>query len=349
MVAPGLQKEIFDVVPCFIVVLDREFRVVEANRYFKESFGDPADKHCYEIYKKRETPCAKCPAVETLADGKMHYREDVVFDEAGHEVHVIVHTAAVRDAAGVITAVVEVSDDVTEIRTLQDRLAALGRLVGSTAHSIKNVLEGLRGGIYVGNLGFRDNKTEDIRTGWEMVERNVGRLSRMIMDMLYCAKERPPHRVAVDLTSVVTEVLGLYTARAAEFNIKLEQDISQDLHTIQIDPKDMHSLISNLLSNAIDACCSDQSEEKAYRVVVRAFKEGENAVIEVEDNGVGMDSETRSKLFTMFFSTKGSSGTGLGLLVSHKVATEHGGTISVKSAPGEGSTFTARIPLETKS
>ena len=59
-----------------------------------------------------------------------------------------------------------------------------------------------------------------------------------------------------------------------------------------------------------------------------------------------MDEETRGKLFTMFFPTKGSFGTGLGLLVSHKVATEHGGTISVRSEPGEGSTFTVRLQLE---
>jgi signal transduction histidine kinase len=182
-----------------------------------------------------------------------------------------------------------------------------------------------------------------------MVERNVGRLSRMIMDMLYCAKERPPHRMPVQVPAVVSEVLGLYSVRATDFNIKLEQEIAEDARTIQADPKDMHSLISNLVSNAIDACCSDQSEEKAYRVIVRAFREPEQAVIEVEDNGIGMDGETRSKLFTMFFSTKGASGTGLGLLVAHKVATEHNGTISVKSAPGEGSTFTVRIPLETKS
>ena len=62
------------------------------------------------------------------------------------------------------------------------------------------------------------------------------------------------------------------------------------------------------------------------------------------DTGFGMDAETRTKLFTMFFSTKGSNGTGLGLLVSHKVATEHGGTISVTSEPGAGSTFTVTIP-----
>jgi signal transduction histidine kinase len=58
-----------------------------------------------------------------------------------------------------------------------------------------------------------------------------------------------------------------------------------------------------------------------------------------------MDAETRSKLFTMYFSTKGAFGTGLGLLVSHKVATEHGGTIAVRSEPGQGSTFTVRLPL----
>ena len=80
--------------------------------------------------------------------------------------------------------------------------------------------------------------------------------------------------------------------------------------------------------------------------MVRVFRETGHAVVEVADNGAGMDEATRAKLFTMFFSTKGAFGTGLGLMVAHKVATEHGGSIAVKSAPSDGSTFTVRLPLE---
>lgn len=338
--------KLFDVVPCYVSVQDRDFRILEANRQFNESFGGRLGERCFEIYKKRADRCPGCPVAQTFEDGRTHSTEEVLIDNDGKQVHVVVHTAPVRDSQGNITAVMEVSDDITEIRALRDKLASLGGLVGGIAHSIKNILEGLRGGIYIVNLGFRDNNQQDIRTGWEMVERNVGRLSPMILDMLYCAKDRSPRRLPVSLTTVTREVLELYSSRCRQLSIKIEADVAQDVVTILGEQKDIHALLSNLIGNALDACLSDQNEEKAYCVTVRVFQEARQAVIQVEDNGAGMDEETRSKLFTMLYSTKGTFGTGLGLLVSHKVATEHGGTISVTSTPGAGSTITVRLPLE---
>jgi signal transduction histidine kinase len=337
---------LFDVVPCYISVQDRDFHIVEANQPFKESFGGRLGDHCYAIYKKRQSRCPVCPVAETFEDGKTHTSEEMVVDRNGRQMRMVVYTAPVRNPQGRIVDVMEVSADITEIRALQDKLATVGGLVAGIAHSIKNVLEGLRGGIYVGNLGFRDANQQDIRTGWEMVERNVTRLSVMISDMLYCAKARSPRRLPVSLAAVVSEVVALYSQRIGDFGIKLDTEIADDLGHILAEPKDIHSLLSNLVGNAIDACCSDQTEEKTHRVVIRVFREPAHAVIEVQDNGPGMDEETRAKLFTMFFSTKGSSGTGLGLMVCHKVATEHRGTVSVKSAPGEGSTFVVKLPLE---
>lgn len=343
---PDLCTRLFDLVPCYISVQDREFRIVEANQRFRESFGEPRGRHCYEMYKKQPGPCARCPVAETFADGQVHTSEEVLTGDNGKETHVVVHTAPIRDSLGNITAVMEVSDDITEIRILQDKLASLGQLVGGIAHSVKNVLEGLRGGVYIVNLGFRDNNPEDIRTGWEMVERNVGRISAMIMDMLYCARDRSPRRLPVLLAAVARQVIDLFTPRAADFGIQLRAELPDEAVTLLGEPKDIHALFSNLVTNAIDACLSDQSEDKAYQVVVRVFRDQNRAVIRVEDNGAGMDEDTRSKLFLMSFSTKGTFGTGLGLLVSHKVITEHGGAISVESAPGQGSAFTVRLPLE---
>ncbi|MCW5977161.1 MAG: PAS domain-containing protein [Bryobacteraceae bacterium] len=339
-------RNLIDEVPCFISVQDRDLRIIEANRTFVESFGSRIGAHCYEVYKRRSDRCPDCPVLETFDDGKRHADEHVWIDSSGKEMYVVVHTSPIRDSLGEITAVMEVSDDITELRTLQDKLAALGGLVSSIAHSIKNMLEGLRGGVYIVNLGLRDNNQRDIRTGWEMVERNVGRLSAMILDMLYCSKDRAPRRLPVSVSAVAKEVAQLFAPRAAERSIRLDAEIAGEALTVPGEPKDVHSLISNLLANAIDACAADESDDKESRVVVRVLSEGNHAVVEVEDNGPGMDDETRARLFSRFFSTKGGLGTGLGLMVAHKVATEHGGTIAVRSAPGEGATFTVRLPME---
>ncbi len=300
--------------------------------------------HCYEVYKKRTERCTRCPVAESFEDGKMHQAEEVLIDDAGNRIHVAVHTAAIRDARGYITSVMEVSDDITEIRLLQDKLASLGALVGSIAHSAKNVLEGLRGGIYIVNLGFRNGNQEDVRTGWEMVQRNVGRVSGLIMDMLYCAKDRSPRRLPVSLPAVTREVIQLFEARARDAGVPIESAIDDATGEVLGEPNDIHSLLANLVTNALDACCSDQTEGKEHQVRVRLAPCDGAAVIEVSDTGAGIDEDARGKLFTMFFSTKGAFGTGLGLLVCHKVATEHGGSISVQSEPGRGSTFTVRLP-----
>lgn len=335
---------LFDAVPCYISVQDPEFTIIEANDRFKQTFGARLGRRCYEAYKGRAGLCPDCPVQQCFADGRVHHSEEMVTDLDGKEHHVLTHAAPIRSPSGEIASVMEVATDITEVKELQDKLAFLGQLVAGTAHSIKNVLEGLRGGVYVVNTGFRNNNQGDLRTGWEMVERNVSRLSAMIMDMLYCARDREPRRLEVPLERAVGEVLELFRQRAVEAGVKLEAELDPDLPMVYGDPKDIHALLTNLVTNAIDACAACE-EPREYRVVVRSQRQGDDAVLQVADNGTGMDPETRAKLFTMFFSTKGARGTGLGLLVSHKVAAEHGGNIAISSAPGAGSEFTVRLPL----
>jgi len=337
---------LFDTVPCYITVQDRDMALVEANQRFKDSFGDRLGRHCYEAYKGRSERCEECPVAETFADGEVHHSEEVVTNLNGERLHVLTYAAPVRNRSGEIISVLEVSTDITEAKELQDKLAFLGALVAGTAHSVKNVLEGLRGGVYIVNMGFKHDKQDDVRTGWDMVERNVTRVSAMIMDMLYCAKDRSPAPVPLDLRAMAQEVVNLYSQRAQDVGVTLNTEFDPKLPPVPGEPKDLHALFSNLVTNAIDACAAAE-EDREYRVTLRLYRENNEAVIEVADNGAGMDTETRDRLFTMFFSTKGSSGTGLGLLVSHKVATEHGGSIDVASEPGNGATFTVRLPLAT--
>jgi len=337
---------LFDAVPSFISVQDEDFTIIEANDRFKQAFGPRMGRRCHEVYKQRDSVCPDCPVERSFADGQVHHSEEVATDLAGRKLHLLTYAAPLRNRHGEVTSVMEVATDITEEKELQNKLAFVGQLVSGTAHSIKNVLEGLRGGVYVVNMGFRGGNQDDVKTGWEMVERNVERVSSMIMDMLYCARDRTPRRLDVPLQKIVGEVRELFRQRAHDAGVRIETDIEAGIETIPGDPKDIHALLANLVTNAIDACSADQDETKDYVVTVAA-RHGRDAVtIEVSDNGVGMDEEVRERLFTMFFSTKGAHGTGLGLLVSHKVATEHGGSIEVASTPGAGSTFTVRLPIE---
>jgi signal transduction histidine kinase len=114
-----------------------------------------------------------------------------------------------------------------------------------------------------------------------------------------------------------------------------------------MDIRSIHGTLMNLASNAIDACIYDDVPGKNHRVRLKTSLDGERTVrFEVSDNGMGMEEEVKEKIFTSFFSTKGHKGTGLGLLVSRKLIEEHGGTIDVESAPGEGTTFIVKVPFK---
>jgi signal transduction histidine kinase len=105
----------------------------------------------------------------------------------------------------------------------------------------------------------------------------------------------------------------------------------------------VEAMLTNLLHNALDACRADPSGE-AHRVRVTVRDEGDEVVFVIEDNGVGMDRETRERAFTPFFSSKGGKGTGLGLYIAHRIARQHGGTIDLSSRLEDGTTFTVHLP-----
>ena len=105
----------------------------------------------------------------------------------------------------------------------------------------------------------------------------------------------------------------------------------------------LRSLLVNLLENSLDACRVDH-RKPAHRVTFKVGSDTDHIHFEVEDNGIGMDRETREKIFTLFFSSKGTEGTGLGLFIANNIARAHGGSIAVESEIDKGTHFLVRIP-----
>jgi signal transduction histidine kinase len=183
--------------------------------------------------------------------------------------------------------------------------------------------------------------------GWEMVERNVQRVSRIVKDLLYCSKERPPRfESGVSLHVIARDVCELFAERIAEQGIELQLELGDQDVRGTFDPEGLHNLLSNLLANAIDACRFDPTPDKGrHTITVRCLPNDDGAVaLEVEDDGVGIPDEMNSRVFVEFFSSKGTEGTGIGLLVVQKVAEEHGGRATFRSSPGQGTTFTVTLP-----
>ncbi len=223
-----------------------------------------------------------------------------------------------------------------------ERLAAVGQAAAGVAHTIKNILNGLEGGMYVFQSGMSKNDNERLEKGWEMLERNIGRVTTLTRHLLDFTKEREPQYRLIDPLNIVREVIELYRESAWEAEIELQENLPERVEPASMDPEGLHSCLSNLVSNALDACRA--SVKPLCRVKVSCREEGENLIFEIEDEGCGMDYEARRQAFSKMFTTKQDSGTGLGLFFTRKIVKEHGGRIDLESEPEKGARFTLIFP-----
>jgi len=145
------------------------------------------------------------------------------------------------------------------------------------------------------------------------------------------------------VNQIVESVCALLEEKARQKGIEVSWSPNPEFSEIAIDPKGIHRCILNIVSNAVDAC----EDAKDARVqVANEVRDKQTACIKISDNGSGISDDAKQRLFKMFFSTKGSKGTGIGLAVTHKIIKEHDGWIDVDSKEGIGSTFCINLPLK---
>ena len=336
-------QQLFDEVPCYISVQDGKLRLVATNRQFKEDFGDEIGSYCYNVYKHRNEPCPDCPVVKTFESGKSQQSETVVTSKTGEQYNVLTWTAPIRKADGEVTQVMEMSTNITQIRRLQDHLSSLGLLIGSISHGIKGIMTGLDGGMYWLDTGIEKGNQERIEKGWDVIKLMVDRLKNMVLNLLYYAKERDLNWERTDVLSLAKDVASTVEPKIKGYSIEFIHDFDRSIGKFEVDTSVVSSALINILENAMDACIEDKSK-KSHKIIFSVTQDKDHIVFDIHDNGMGMDRETRENIFTLFFSSKGSKGTGLGLFVSNKIIQEHGGSIRADSTPGQGSHFNIRLP-----
>lgn len=347
--AQEMYHQLFNEVPCYISVQNRDLRLTASNTLFQKDFGNQIGSHCYEVYKHRSSPCPVCPVVETFADGKSQTTEEIVTSISGKQYNVLTRTAPIIDEHGEISQVMEMSTNITQIRQLQDHLASLGLMLGSMSHGVKGMLTALDGGIYQMESGMKKNDQEQIEKAFDLIKQMSDRIKRMVLDILFYAKSRKLHYKTVDAAHLFKTVISTITELANTHDVHIQTSIPENLGEFDIDPNWMQPALVNLAENAVDACRYDISQGKEeHKVEFAIWEENKDAedriCLSINDNGMGMDQETREKMFTLFFTSKGSQGTGLGLFIANRVITQHGGRISVESTPGRGTRFQIWLP-----
>ncbi len=230
-----------------------------------------------------------------------------------------------------------------------ERLAAVGQTVAGLAHAIKNITAGLTGGMFVLEKGIELDNNKYLHQGWDMVKGNVKKIKHVALDLLNYAKEREPDYKVCDPNAPAREVYELMLPRARDYGVDLRLELDSDFPEVLLDPEGIHRCLLNMTTNALDACAGVGCSLGGGKVTIRSRK-SENWAVEyqVEDNGCGMDDVIRTKVFQSFFSTKGSRGTGLGLMISKKIIDEHGGAIELKTEENKGSTFVIGLPAPDK-
>ena len=226
-----------------------------------------------------------------------------------------------------------------------ERLAAVGQTVAGLSHAIKNITGGLKGGAFVLEKGIELNDQKYLMQGWEMIKGNVDKITNLSLDLLNYAKATDLNIQACDPVKPAQEVIDLMRPRAQELGVELIGDFSNDLQDCHFDADLICRCLLNLVSNAIDACRNNDPDGPDKTVTVRAQKiRGWGVEYQVIDNGCGMQAKTKEKLFKHFFSTKGSEGTGIGLMISKKIVDAHNAVIKVESQEDAGSTFIIKLP-----
>ena len=337
----------FERVPCYVSVIDRNFRIVRANEKFRQAFGEAEGRYCYEAYKRRKKPCSHCPAARTFEDGAEHVSSQVGVHQDGTPAYYVVTTSALSRGGHGVAHVIEMASDITKVHELEtelkkahdfyeslvrnaasgilaldtagevrimnpasrallnweprrppscerlrtmlpedffataqgnealvnipevslhavggeevpvrfsavelrshstrlgraalmedlrevkrleqerleaERLAAVGQTVAGLAHTIKNLLMGLEGGMYMVDTGIRRADADRIVNGWEILQRNFEKTTALVKDFLSFAKGRLPELTPTDPNALARNIVELYHDAAAKQGVEL--------------------------------------------------------------------------------------------------------------------------------
>ncbi|MDD2319812.1 MAG: ATP-binding protein [Geobacteraceae bacterium] len=353
----GYFANVIDSVGDGVVVLDRQHKITLLNPAAEEITGISqrlAEGCSFDDLFRGEDVLLEMVAKTSETGMSISDHENVVLKKGPHVTPVNVTTSPLLLANGESIGIVLVLRDISNIRELEeavrqaDRLSTLGALAAGLAHEIKNPLGGIKGAAQL--LERELPAGSDLREYTSIMLKEVGRVNRIVEELLSLTTPRKLELSHVDIHEVIGDIVTLQKRAAAQKDISFIQDFDLSIPPILADEALATQLFLNLIKNGVEALGDNGQLRISTRVLsdYSMTKKGERfsrmVVIDIIDDGPGISKEMMENLFTPFFTTK-SKGTGLGLAICHKIVTEHRGMIKVDSEPGSGSTFTVMLPL----
>ena len=352
---------LLDAIPDSLMLIDRQFRVVWANKAAALTVGAPpealAGRYCYALGSERGAPCEDCPALKTFASGAAI--SETATGKDGRTWDIL--TAPLLDEAGGVSCVIEIKRDVTEHKKLEaqylqaQKLESIGTLAGGVAHDFNNILTAIIGH---GQLARMKMETgHPLRVNLDGILEAADRAAHLTKDLLLFSRKQANERKPVDLNEVVAKS-GTFLQRVIRDDVVLKCVLIGGALPVLADRHQLGQILMNLAVNASDAMpLGGEFILQTERAVldedaVQAQghgKPGPYALLTVSDTGEGFDEATQQHIFEPFFTTKEvGRGTGLGLAVVYGIVKQHDGFIGVRSQPGRGTTFSLYLPLLTE-
>ncbi|OHB74217.1 MAG: hypothetical protein A2Z34_10310 [Planctomycetes bacterium RBG_16_59_8] len=223
------------------------------------------------------------------------------------------------------------------------RLAFLGTLATGLAHEIRNPLSTININLQLLKEAWQTPITEREQREYrkiEMLLKETRRLEEILNNFLEFSRTHQPNRSPCNINLLLDDVSDLFAPQAERQHIRIVRNFDRRIPPISADRNQISQAITNIVLNAIQAMPGGGT------ISVRTSLKQQTAHIEIADTGAGIPPEAADRIFNVYFSTK-TEGTGLGLSITKRIIEEHGGTISMKSAPGEGTTFLIDFPATT--
>ncbi len=328
-----------------IALIDEQCRILRANRVLANWINTtPAQligRHCFEIFHGGDTPPPDCPHMRLLETGTPTEGE-VESSVLGRTLHL--KTYPLHDETGNHLGSVNVWQDITAEKRLRaqliqsEKMAATGRLAASIAHEINNPLQAIRGCV---DLAQATSDLEKNKRYLGMASTELERLTAIVRRMLDFYRPARAERAPVDARALVEDVLLLSAKRLQHARVSIHTDWAEEIPLINGAADQLKQVFLNFILNAAEAMPQGGTLEIRGQVI---HDEGTWLTVSLADSGHGIPPQDLDKIFEPFFTTK-PDGTGLGLAVCHNIITQHGGHVTVDSAPGHGTTFTVWLPV----
>jgi len=345
---------LLDGLPAIVCLIAPDYSVRFANRYFRDHFGDPIGRPCYEVLGKHSTPCKNCRTFRVFETTSPMEWE---WNEPGGGTYQI-YDYPFSDVDG-SPLVLELGIDITERKRLEaqlqqaQKMEAIGTLAGGIAHDFNNVLMAIQGhtSLVLLHTGPDDSHFQHLRGIEDMVQKGADLTGQLLGFARGGKYEVKP----ADLNELVEKSSEMFGRTKKE--IKIHQKHLKSIWAVEVDQTQIEQVLLNLYVNAWQAMPhgGDLYVETSHVVLDEDYtrplgvKPGNYVKVSVTDTGVGMDKATQQRIFDPFFTTKEMGrGTGLGLASAYGIIKNHGGIINVYSEKEKGATFTVYLPASGK-